>query len=70
AAVETDGERPGVRAARIDSDANPAHPLANAPERYAHVNEEADRCVRPGGAPEESEEQIPPPSRADRHASD
>ena len=57
-----------VRAARIRSDENPAHPLANAPREYAHVNEEPDRCVlpeSPGSSP-----QYPPPSRADRHASD
>ncbi|GAB3689394.1 hypothetical protein GCM10028857_24670 [Salinarchaeum chitinilyticum] len=60
----------GFRAARIDSDANPAHPLANSPDRYAHVNEERDRCVRPGPDPLADGEQIPPPSRADRHASD
>jgi len=60
----------GLRAARLDSDANPAHPLANSPERYAHVNEESDRCVRPGPDPLEGGEQIPPPSRADRNAGD
>ncbi len=57
-----------VRAARIHSDENPAHPLANAPEEFGHVNDEPDRCVlpeTPGG-----EERIPPPSRADRGASD
>jgi hypothetical protein len=55
----------GVRAARIPSDDNPAHPLANAPEEYAHVNGEPDRCVLPVGPG--SDPQIPPPSRADRH---
>lgn len=57
-----------VRAARIPGDKNPAHPLANAPNEYAHVNREPDRCV----LPEEpaSEERIPPPSRSDRRASD
>ncbi|MFB6218914.1 MAG: ribonuclease H [Halobacteriaceae archaeon] len=53
-----------VRAARIDSGHNPAHPLANAPERYAHVNREPDRCLLPGL--EERDEQIPPPSRSER----
>ena len=56
-----------VRAARIDSSHNPAHPLANAPEEYAHVNDEPDRCVlpeTPGTDP------IPPPSRSNRGASD
>jgi ribonuclease HI len=57
-----------VRAARIPSDRNPAHPLANAPSQYAHVNEEPDRCVLPE-APTTGE-QIPPPSRSDRGRSD
>ncbi|AGN01577.1 hypothetical protein L593_08160 [Salinarchaeum sp. Harcht-Bsk1] len=58
----------GFRAARIDSDVNPAHPLANDPDSYAHVNEESDRSVRSGPDPLADGEQIPPPSRADRHA--
>jgi hypothetical protein len=57
-----------VRAARIPSDHNPAHPLANAPEEYAHVNDEPDRCVLPGRST--AAERIPPPSRSDRGASD
>lgn len=57
-----------IRAARIPSDHNPAHPLANAPSQYRHVNDEPDRCLLPE-APQTSE-QIPPPSRADRRASD
>jgi ribonuclease HI len=57
-----------VRAARISSDRNPAHPLANAPGQYAHVNDEAERCVVPEVPP--ASEEIPPPSRADRGASD
>ncbi|MFC7028678.1 ribonuclease H [Halomicroarcula sp. GCM10025324] len=57
-----------IRAARISGDRNPAHPLANAPEQYAHVNGEADRCVRPGLRA--TDEQVPPPSRAERGASD
>jgi hypothetical protein len=57
-----------VRAARISSDRNPAHPLANAPGQYAHVNDEAERCVRPSTT--STGEQIPPPSRSDRGASD
>ncbi|MFB6090666.1 MAG: ribonuclease HI [Halobellus sp.] len=36
-----------LRAARIDGRENPAHPLANAPSEYAHVNRRADRCVIP-----------------------
>ncbi len=58
-----------VRAARINSEDNPAHPLANAPDQYAHVNHEPDRCVLPGSA-ESPTSEFPPPSRADRHASD
>jgi hypothetical protein len=57
-----------LRAARIASGRNPAHPLANAPEEYAYVNGEPDRCVLPE-APD-SEDPIPPPSRSDRGASD
>jgi hypothetical protein len=53
-----------VRAARISSDVNPAHPLANAPDQYAHVNEEPARCVLPE-APN-VDERVPPPSRANR----
>ncbi|WP_255167645.1 ribonuclease H [Natrononativus amylolyticus] len=55
-----------IRAARIDSDQNPAHPLANAPERYAHVNRELGRCVLPE-PPETTSAQFPPPSRANRN---
>ena len=36
-----------LRAARIDSRENPAHPLANAPAEYAHVNRQPERCVLP-----------------------
>jgi hypothetical protein len=57
-----------VRAARIPSDCNPAHPLANTPGQYAHVNDEPDRCVLPEVPT--PEEQIPPPSRSDRGAGD
>ena len=58
-----------IRTARISSDRNPAHPLANAPEEYGHVNDEPARCVRPDplGPPDE---QVPPPSRSNRGASD
>jgi len=56
-----------LRAARLDSRENPAHPLANDPSSYAHVNGEPDHCVRPTPT-ESTDEQIPPPSRADRHA--
>ncbi|MFO7926734.1 MAG: ribonuclease H [Halobacteriota archaeon] len=61
-----------LRAAQIDSGENPAHSLANAPDQYAHVNREPDRCVRPyiDDASEPSlGEQYPPPSRANRNRS-
>ena len=57
-----------VRAARIPSDVNPAHPLANAPDQYAHVNHEPERCVLPIDTSDS--QQVPPPSRSDRGASD
>jgi ribonuclease HI len=57
-----------LRAARIDSRMNPAHPLANAPEQYDHVNRQADRCLLPDL--EETSTQVPPPSRSDRQATD
>jgi hypothetical protein len=61
---------PDLRAARIDSRENPAHPLANTPDQYAHVNEEADRCLLPpSGATEagaEADDRYPPPSRSNR----
>jgi len=58
-----------LRAARIDSRNNPAHPLANTPDQYAHVNREPDRCVLPRDderwrAPDD--DRYPPPSRAER----
>lgn len=59
-----------LRAARIDSDRNPAHPLANTPDRYQHVNDSSDRCVLPASPQPSTDQQVPPPSRADRHASD
>ncbi len=60
-----------LRAARIDSGDNPAHPLANAPDQYAHVNHEYEsgQVVRPGDdawAPQHDDDRYPPPSRADR----
>jgi ribonuclease HI len=55
-----------IRAARISSDRNPAHPLANAPDRYAHVNDEADRCVLPEPVTPDGDDRYPPPSRANR----
>ena len=56
-----------VRAARIRSDYNPAHPLANTPDEYDHLAAEPDRCLLPEPA---RESRVPPPSRADRRASD
>jgi ribonuclease HI len=59
-----------ARAARIHSEDNPAHPLANAPDRYAHVNHEAPRCVLPESPTSSASNEFPPPSRRDRHAGD
>ncbi|MFD1633647.1 ribonuclease H [Haloplanus ruber] len=66
-----------LRAARIDSRVNPAHPLANDPEQYAHVNRRTDRCVLPHSDDRSREKdrgdtgrEIPPPSRAERRAGD
>ncbi|AKH98199.1 ribonuclease H family protein [Halanaeroarchaeum sulfurireducens] len=55
-----------VRAATVVSRDNPAHPLANSPTEFAHVNRTPARPERRtrGGS------QVPPPSRADRNASD
>ncbi|MFP4218252.1 MAG: ribonuclease HI [Salinarchaeum sp.] len=53
-----------VRAARIDGDYNPAHPLANAPEQYAHVNETVDRCPLPWATHDDTPAGVPPPSRS------
>ncbi|MEF8773859.1 MAG: ribonuclease H [Halobacteriales archaeon] len=58
-----------VRAAAVDGTANPAHPLANNPQGYAHVNDRQRQCVLPS-PPVARDEQVPPPSRADRNASD
>ncbi|WP_411964194.1 ribonuclease H [Haloferax sp. YSMS24] len=63
-----------VRAARIDSRENPAHPLANAPSEYEHVNDQADRCVLPEPLDFESDRDNDvsylPPSRFEGRASD
>ncbi|WP_311172498.1 reverse transcriptase-like protein [Halobellus ordinarius] len=70
-----------LRAARIDGRENPAHPLANTPRDYAHVNQGPDRCVVPepivdgdadpvADASESSDPQYPPPSRYEGRASD
>lgn len=55
-----------IRAACLQSDDNPAHVLANAPDEYAHVN----RDITPRRAPVSRDWEIPPPSRATRHADD
>lgn len=52
-----------LRAAQIDSDDNPAHPLANTPDKYGHVGKERDRCIIPPTATQTGS-QVPPPSRA------
>lgn len=36
-----------LRAARIDGRENPAHPLANTPHEYDHVNRRKERCIIP-----------------------
>ncbi|MGM0399080.1 MAG: ribonuclease H [Halobacteriota archaeon] len=59
-----------VRAATVAGRDNPAHPLANAPDEYAHVNREPARCRVPGTRRDRLTGQVPPPSRADRHAGD
>jgi ribonuclease HI len=60
-----------VRAAVLDGRENPAHPLANTPELYDHVNERPERCVLPDGTVDtDTPEGVPPPSRADRNAGD
>jgi hypothetical protein len=57
-----------LRAARIDSRSNPAHPLANDPGQYRHVNAGPRSCPLPSA--DTAETQIPPPSRSERRASD
>jgi hypothetical protein len=59
-----------VRAARIHSGTNPAHPLANDTNAYDHVNAEPERCLRPEAPATGLAEGCPPPSRANRGASD
>ena len=60
-----------LRAARIDGRHNPAHPLANEPASFAHVNRQPQRCVLPEPpSTDPSDRQIPPPSRAERRAGD
>ena len=54
-----------VRAACVDSGDNPAHVLANAPGEYAHLDDPAHPA-----SPARRDWEAPPPSRADRHASD
>ncbi len=59
-----------ARAARVDSGRNPAHPLANAPDEYGFVNDQPATCPLPDAGETSENVQIPPPSRADRNASD
>ena len=59
------GEFADLRAACLPSPDNPAHVLANAPEEYGHVNAEP-----PGPVGADRDWEIPPPSRAERHADD
>lgn len=59
-----------VRAARVESRRNPAHPLANEPEAYKHLRRSPDRCVLPNTVTDLPDEGIPPPSRAPRQRSD
>lgn len=59
-----------VRAARIDSSVNPAHPLANETDAFAHLSQRPGRCVLPDPAIPPSPDAIPPPSRANRRPSD
>jgi ribonuclease HI len=62
-----------LRAARIESRENPAHPLANSPHQYRGVQrapEDLPGEPAHGAGHERDTEQVPPPSRADRHASD
>ena len=59
-----------ARAARVASDRNPAHPLANSPDEYGFVNDQPAVCPLPDASDTADGTQIPPPSRADRNASD
>jgi len=60
-----------LRAARIHSRDNPAHPLANDPTEYTHVNDRTDRCVLPDPVPTAGTEPgVPPPSRTEGPADD
>jgi ribonuclease HI len=61
-----------LRAARIDGRNNPAHPLANEPQSFTHVNRQSPRCVLPASTKSDDSDdtQIPPPSRAERRAGD
>ena len=64
-----------IRAARISGRENPAHPLANTPEEYTHLDESSCRCVLPL-LPDSTTSNVsetpefPPPSRNESPASD
>jgi hypothetical protein len=57
-----------ARAATIDGRVNPAHPLANTPGDYDHVDA-SPRCVIPSD-PVSPDPAFPPPSRRERPAGD
>lgn len=59
-----------VRAARVDGNVNPAHPLANEPGAYAHLSARPSRCLLPASSYRSRREVIPPPSRARQYSSD
>lgn len=60
-----------LRVARIDGRNNPAHPLANDPHSFTHLNRQSPRCVLPTSTDGDSDDpQIPPPSRSERRAGD
>ncbi len=59
-----------VRAARVDGSLNPAHPLANDPEAYTHLEHRPARCLLPTASYQRRNEMYPPPSRARETSSD
>lgn len=59
-----------VRAARVDGSVNPAHPLANEPDAYTHLDHRPPRCLLPRASYQRRAEVYPPPSRAREYSSD
>ncbi|MFB6254419.1 MAG: ribonuclease H [Halobacteriaceae archaeon] len=57
-----------LRAACVNSRHNPAHPLANTPYEYRHVNNGTPKCLLPDVDSQSTD--IPPPSRTNKHAGD